>query len=254
MAIFNMTPDSFSGDGFGMRMEEAVRRAIRAVDEGADIIDGGGESTRPGHEPVPDDEEISRIEQVISAIASAVNVPISIDTSKSRVAIAAIEAGASIMNDVRGLTGDPEMAGVAARSGLPVVIMHDAVPEPGVDLVLSVRRELERRIDFALTSGVRTDQIIIDPGFGFGKEWRQNLELLRRLPELKETGFPLLVGFSRKSTIGEVLDLPVEDRLEGTLATTSLAIAGGADIVRVHDVRPNVRVARMTDAVVRSKS
>jgi len=251
MAIINMTPDSFSGDGFGLRVEDAVRQTIRAVEEGADIIDVGGESTRPGHERVSVSEEIYRVEQVIRAISATVSVPISIDTSKASVAFAAIAAGASIVNDVRGLTGDPEMAAVVAQAGVPGVVVHDAVPDTTIDLVLSIQRELERRIDLALRAGIRQDKIIVDPGFGFGKDWRQNLELLRRLPELKQLGFPLLIGFSRKSTIGRVLALPVEERLEGTLATTALAITGGADIVRVHDVQANVRVARMSDAVVR---
>lgn len=251
MAIVNMTPDSFSGDGLGRSVDEAVRQAIRAVDEGADIIDVGGESTRPGHEPVSILEEIDRVVHVIEAISAAVNVPISIDTSKAGVALAAISAGASIVNDVRGLTGDAEMAAVVAQAGVPVVVMHDAVPDVNTDLLLSVQRELGRRIDLALRAGIRPDRIIIDPGFGFGKDWRQNLELLRRVSELKRLGFPLLVGLSRKSTIGRVLQLPVEERLEGTLATTALAIAGGADIVRVHDVQSNVRVARMSDAIVR---
>jgi dihydropteroate synthase len=254
MAILNATPDSFSGDGLNGSFELAVTQARRAVAEGADIIDVGGESTRPGHEPVSAAAEIERVVPIVSAVANAVGVPISIDTSKAAVAEAAIEAGARIVNDVRGLTADPALAAVVARHALPVVIMHDISPKPNSGLISSITHELDRRIERALSAGIAQDKIIVDPGFGFGKDWKQNLELLRRLPELRSLGLPILVGVSRKSTIGRVLDLPVEDRLEGTLATTALAIAGGADIVRVHDVLPNVRVARMTDAVCRPES
>lgn len=251
MAIINATPDSFSGDGTAGDIARAVEMARRAVASGADVIDLGGESTRPGHDPVPAAVEIARVVPSVEAVARAVPVPVSIDTSKAEVADAAIAAGATIVNDVRGLTRDPELAAVVARHGVPVVIMHDVPPEPHLDLVESVKRELLTRVERAIAAGIAPGMIIVDPGFGFGKDWRQNLELLRRLPELRALGFPILVGFSRKSTIGRVLDLPVEERLEGTLATTALAIAGGADIVRVHDVLPNARVARMADAVVR---
>jgi dihydropteroate synthase len=253
MAIVNVTPDSFSGDGTGGELESAVTLAREASEAGADVIDVGGESTRPGHDPISVAEEIERVVPAIRAIAGATSLPISVDTSRAAVAEAAIAAGASIVNDVRGLTRDPELAAVVARHGLAVVIMHDVPPDPATDLVDSIARELTGRIDLAVAAGVDVARIIVDPGFGFGKDWRQNLELLRRLSELKALDLPLLVGFSRKSTIGRVLDLPVEERLEGTLATTALAIAGGADIVRVHDVRVNVRAARMTDAVVRPR-
>ena len=251
MAILNATPDSFSGDGTAGSIERAVERARRAVDEGADIIDIGGESTRPGHEPVSAAVEIERVVPVVRAVAATVDIPIAIDTSKAIVAEAAIAAGARIVNDVRGFTAGPELAAVVAAHQLQAVVMHDISPEPNRDIISSITKELHHRITRASVAGVRPEQIIVDPGFGFGKDWRQNLELLRRLPELNVLGFPILVGLSRKSTIGRVLDLPVEDRLEGTLATTALAIAGGADIVRVHDVLPNVRVARMADAVCR---
>ena len=254
MAIVNATPDSFSGDGIRGDVATAVAVAEAAEASGAGIIDIGGESTRPGHTAVSVDDEIARIVPALTEIASRVSIPISIDTSKAAVAVAAITAGASIVNDVRGLTADPELAHVAARHGIPVVVMHDAVPDIADDLVASVLRELTRRVEFALKSGIRSDRIIIDPGFGFGKDWRQNLELLRRLSELKTLELPILVGLSRKSTIGHVLGLTVDQRLEGTLATTALAIVNGADIVRVHDVLANVRVARMSDAVVRGAS
>jgi dihydropteroate synthase len=251
MAIVNATPDSFSGDGTSGDIAQAVAVARCAAEAGADIIDIGGESTRPGHAPIGAAEEIARVIPTIKAIAEVVSVPISIDTNKAEVAEAAIAAGASMVNDVRGLLRDPDLAAVVARRGVPVVIMHDVPPVPGLDLIESVNRELFSRIEWALAAGIRPERIIVDPGFGFGKDWRQNLELLRRLPEMKVLGFPVLVGFSRKSTIGRVLHLPVDERLEGTLVTTALAIAGGADIVRVHDVLANVRAARMADAVVR---
>lgn len=251
MAILNMTPDSFSGDGRLGNEADAVAWARAAESDGADIIDIGGESTRPGYAPVGADEETQRVIAAVKAVSGNVSIPVSIDTSKASVAERALEAGAAIVNDVRGLTGDPGMAGVVARSGAPVVIMHDIAPDGRGDLVSSVVRELSRRMDAALAAGIDWDQIIVDPGFGFGKDWRQNLELLRRLGELRVLGRPILSGTSRKRTIGRVLGLPVDDRVEGTAATVSLAIAGGADIVRVHDVLQMARVVRMTDAIVR---
>ena len=251
MAILNATPDSFSGDGLAGELDRAVDRARLAEAEGADVVDVGGESTRPGHLPVTAAVESERVTPVVRAVFGAVKIPISIDTSKAAVAEAAIAAGATIVNDVRGLTADPELAGVVARNRASVVITHDISLEPTTDPLTQIAHELARRINSAIAAGIDREKIIVDPGFGFGKVWRQNLEVLRRLPELKSLGFPILVGLSRKSTIGRVLDLPIEDRLEGTLATTALAIAGGADIVRVHDVLPNVRVARMADAVCR---
>jgi dihydropteroate synthase len=251
MAIVNATPDSFSGDGIATDIDAAVALAKAAAAAGADIIDVGGESTRPGHESIDAQTEIERVVPMVAAIAGAVDLPISIDTSKARVAEAALDAGARIINDVRGLKQDPELAAIAAESKLPGIVMHDAVPDPKIDLLASIVSELADRVERAISTGVAQDRVIVDPGFGFGKDWRQNLELLGRLCELKTLGLPILVGFSRKSTIGRVLDLPAEERLEGTLATTALAIAGGADIVRVHDVLPNVRVAKMADAVCR---
>jgi dihydropteroate synthase len=251
MAILNLTPDSFSGDGLLGRDEEALARALAAEADGADMLDIGGESTRPGHAPISAEEELARVVSIIREIAGQVSIPLSIDTSKARVAEAALAAGAALVNDVRGLTADPELAGVVARAGAPVVIMHDLPPDGQGDLVTSVVRELARRIDRALAAGIAWEQIIVDPGFGFGKDWRENLVLLRRLGELRVLGRPILAGTSRKRTIGHVLGLPPEERLEGTAATVALAIAGGADIVRVHDVRAMARVVRMSDAVVR---
>lgn len=251
MAILNLTPDSFSGDGLAGNVDAALTAALQAVADGADILDLGAESTRPGHVAISVDQELARLIPVLRAIRARTDALISVDTSKAAVAAAALENGASLVNDVRGFTADPEMAAVVASAGVPAVIMHDVEPEPGIDLITSILRELSRRLDRALEAGVGWDKLIVDPGFGFGKDWRQNLELLRRLDELRGLGRPILAGTSRKSTIGRVLGLPEDDRLEGTAATVSLAIAGGADIVRVHDVRPMVRVARMTDAVIR---
>jgi dihydropteroate synthase len=251
MAILNLTPDSFSGDGLGGNTEVALTAALRAVDDGADILDLGAESTRPGHAPISAEEEVARLLPTLAAIRARTEALLSVDTSKAAVAAEAIASGADLVNDVRGFTADPEMAAVVAQAGVPAVLMHDIPPEPGVDLLTSILRELSRRLDRAIAAGVAWDLLIVDPGFGFGKDWRQNLELLRRIGELKALGRPILAGTSRKSTIGRVLGVPEDDRLEGTAATVSLAIAAGADIVRVHDARAMVRVARMSDAVVR---
>jgi dihydropteroate synthase len=251
MAIVNATPDSFSGDGVAGDPERAAALALEAAAAGADVLDIGAESTRPGHAPVSAEEELARLLPALRTIRSRVDLAISIDTSKAAVADAALAAGADLLNDVRGLTRDPDLAAVAARFGVPVVIMHDVPPDGRGDLVTSVVRELARRLDRALAAGIAWEHLIVDPGYGFGKDWRQNLELLRRQGELRVLGRPILAGTSRKSTIGKVLGTPPDDRLEGTAATVALAIAGGADTVRVHDARPMVRVARMTDAVVR---
>jgi dihydropteroate synthase len=251
MAIINLTPDSFSGDGLNGNTEAALSAALSAVDDGADILDLGAESTRPGHTSISADAELARLLPALRTIRARTDVLVSVDTSKAAVAVEAIAAGADLINDVRGFMADPEMAAVVARAGVPAVLMHDIPPDPGVDLMTSILRELSRRLDRAVAAGVVWERLIVDPGFGFGKDWRQNLELLRRIGELGVLGRPILAGTSRKSMIGRVLGVAEDDRLEGTAATVSLAIAGGADIVRVHDVRAMVRVARMTDAVVR---
>ncbi|HET9016999.1 MAG TPA: dihydropteroate synthase [Thermomicrobiaceae bacterium] len=255
MGILNVTPDSFSGDGLaGQALPAVVERARAMVAAGADAIDVGGESTRPGHRPVGVDEELRRVVPVVAALAEALPVPVSVDTEKAAVAEAALRAGARVVNDVRGLTADPEMATVVAAAGAPVVIMHDRKVERAERLIPDVARELSARIDRALAAGIAWERIIVDPGFGFGKTAALNLELLRRLRELTALGRPILVGTSRKGTIGQVLGAGPADRLEGTAATVALAIANGADLVRVHDVAPMVRVARMADAVVRGWS
>ncbi len=251
MAIINATPDSFSGDGIAGNPELAGNLAAAAVANGADLIDIGAESTRPGHQPVDERDELARLLPVLEAVASRVSIPISVDTSKAAVADAALRAGASIVNDVRGLMRDPELASVIAAHAAPVVIMHDVSPDGQGDLVTGIVRELSRRLDRALAAGIGWEHLIVDPGFGFGKDWRQNLELLRRLGELRILGRPILAGTSRKGTIGHVLGLVEQDRTEGTAATVALAIAAGADIVRVHDVQAMTRVAQMSDAVIR---
>lgn len=251
MAVLNVTPDSFSGDGLAGHVDLAIAAALRAAEAGATILDLGAESTRPGHTPVPAADQLERLMPVLSAVRPLVPTLISVDTSKAPVAAAALAAGANLVNDIRGFTDDPELADVVAEAGVPAVLMHDVRPEPGVDMVTSMLRELSRRLDFALARGVAWESLIIDPGFGFGKDWRQNLELLRRLGEFRALGRPILAGLSRKSVIGWVLGLPEQQRLEGTAAAVTLAIAGGADLVRVHDISAMARVAAMADAVVR---
>ena len=251
MGILNATPDSFSGDGLGADTCKAVDLALRMESEGADILDVGAESTRPGSVPAPVEEELERLIPALEAISSRVRIPISVDTYKPEVVRRALQAGATIINDQWGLQGDPAMAQVAADSGAPVVLMHNQRGSRYNDLISDIKASLARSISAAVDAGVSTENLVLDPGIGFGKTPEQNLEVLRRLQEIKALGFPLLVGASRKSTIGLVLGLPVDQRVEGTSATVSLSIREGADIVRVHDVQHMVRVSRMTDAVVR---
>ena len=251
MGIINATPDSFSGDGLDYNVETAVEQGLRFQAEGADIVDVGGESTRPGSAAVDAEEEMRRILPVIRGLASRLDIPISVDTYKSEVARAATDAGASIINDVWGLKHDPDMAPLAAKEGVPVVLMHNQNGTDYADLVPDVMSGLRSSLSLALEAGVPIENVILDPGMGFGKTAEHNLEILRRLAEFKDLGRPLLVGMSRKRTIGYVLDAPVDDRVEGTAATVALSVANGADIVRVHDVKVMARVARMSDAVVR---
>ena len=251
MGIINVTPDSFSGDGMAGDASAAAEQALRFQDEGADFIDIGAESTRPGHQAVSEAEELARLLPALESIASSVSIPVSVDTWKSGVARAALGHGASIINDVWGLRADPLMADVAAEYGAGLIVMHNQHGHQYSDLLGDIAAALSESVDMALSAGVPSENIVIDPGFGFGKTADHNLELLKNLHQLKALGLPLLVGTSRKSTIGRVLGLPPEQRVEGTAATVAMAIAGGADIVRVHDVREMVRVCRMTDAVVR---
>ena len=259
MGIVNMTPDSFSGDGVGCDVEAAVSQALRFEAWGVDIVDIGGESTRPpgfyvGSEPVSADEESMRVIPVITALASALRIPISVDTSKAEVARHGVAAGAAMINDVWGLRRDPEMAVVAVETSVPVVLMHNQDGTEYDDLVPDVIGGLRGLMESALDAGIPEEKIVLDPGIGFGKTAEQSLEVLRRLKEFESLGRPILTGTSRKSSIGKVLALPVDDRIEGTAATVALSIAGGADFVRVHDVREMVRVARMSDAIVRGWS
>ncbi len=270
MGILNVTPDSFSGDGL-MQGDEMVQAAIRLAhqfeEDGADILDIGGESTRPGSTYISPEEEKGRVIPVIQALRRETDLILSVDTYKSAIASEALEAGADWINDVWGFQADPNMAALAASSGCPVVLMHNR-SKPSeymvreglggmyqgaqyVDVVTDVREELMQRVDAAHKAGIQKEQIILDPGIGFGKSVQDNLELMNRIDEIRMAGYPVLVGPSRKSFIGYTLDLPPGERLEGTLAAICVGIVRGADIIRVHDVKEAVRVARMTDALVR---
>jgi dihydropteroate synthase len=259
MGILNVTPDSFSGDGLlatadvGEPHVAAALTAARAMAAaGADLLDVGGESSRPGHEPVGAAEEAARVVPVVEAIRRELPaVPISVDTTKPSVAEAAIAAGAHLVNDVWGVAEDDALARIAARHGVPIVLMHNRAEARYTSLMAEILADLQAAIERTVRAGVPWERIIVDPGFGFGKTPAHNLALLRDLGALRLLGRPVMLGASRKSTLGKVLDLPADQRLEATLATTALGIAAGIDIVRVHDVEPNVRVARMADAVVR---
>jgi dihydropteroate synthase len=256
MGIVNVSPDSFAGDGL-QSAEEATKQAVRMVGEGADIIDVGGESTRPGSTPISVEEEIQRVIPVITAIRRVINVPISVDTYKYELASAALQAGADIINDIWGLKKEPRLADLAARYRAGMVLMsnqRDISPNHDVefdDVVQVVKDDLCRATREAIHRGVPADRIIIDPGIGFGKTQPQNLILMRRLREFTTLGYPVLVGTSRKSVLGHVLQLPASERVEATAATVALAIERGVDIVRVHDVSLMWRVSRIADAIVR---
>lgn len=277
MGILNVTPDSFSGDGLladgqvGQQsiVERALDQARRFVSAGADILDVGGQSTRPGALPISIAEELSRVIPVIQAVAGQLDTLISVDTYHAAVAEAALQAGAQIVNDVWGLRVDPELAGVVKQHGAAIVLMHNHsswshtevrerlggryVGQPFVDMLPDIRRELMESVAIAHTAGIPDDKIILDPGIGFGMTVAENLELIDRLAELRSLGYPVLLGPSRKSFIGYTLDLPPDQRIEGTAAAVAVGIARGADIIRVHDVEFMVRVARMTDAIVRPR-
>jgi dihydropteroate synthase len=277
MGILNVTPDSFSGDGLlaprpaargvdrrndrdddrgADPVEAAVAIGRQMVADGADLLDVGGESTRPGHDAVDDAEEIARVVPVVHALRAALpDVPLSVDTTKVAVAAAALDAGAHLINDVWGVGEDDALlrlaADRAADRAAPIVLMHNRAEARYANLMAEILADLQRAIERAIRSGIAWESIIVDPGFGFGKTAAHNLVLLRELASLRVLGRPILLGTSRKSTLGKVLDLPPDERVEATLATTVLGIAAGVDIVRVHDVRPNVRAARMADAIVR---
>ncbi|HHT64098.1 MAG: dihydropteroate synthase [Bacillota bacterium] len=251
MGILNITPDSFSDGGKYNQLDTALKRACQMVEEGADIIDVGGESTRPGYQMISAEEEIARVIPIIEALSKEINVPISIDTYKAEVGRKAMEAGASILNDIWGFQYDQKMAQLAAEYDCPVVLMHNQNGTEYENLMGDILFFLRKSIEIAESAGVNPDKIIVDPGIGFGKNLEQNLEVMNRLDEFKSLGKPVLLGTSRKRIVGEVLELPLADRVEGTAATVALGIAKGVDIVRVHDVKEMARVAKMTDAMVR---
>ena len=252
MGILNVTPDSFSGDGLAQDVDAAVRQAAQMREDGADIIDLGGESTRPGAEEIGAEEEIRRVVPVIERLVRELDIPVSIDTYKARVAKAAIDVGAALVNDVHGFRREPGIAQVAAEAGVPAVAMHMQRERVFKDTIGNIVEGLLESLKVAREQGLLEERVIVDPGFNFGWTEEQAIEMLRRLGELRVLGRPVLAGTSRKSVIGTVLGgLPVEDRLEGTAATVAIAIANGADIVRVHDVKEMARVSRMSDAIGR---
>ena len=257
MGILNATPDSFSGDGILASADDPVEAAVaigrQMVADGADILDIGGESTRPGHHQVTETDERRRVVPIIAALRAALpTTPLSIDTTKPAVAEAALAAGADLVNDVWAVGDDDVLVRLAADHGVPLVVMHNRGEPRYTTLMPEIIADLQRAIERALRLGVRWEDLIVDPGFGFGKTVEHNLTVLRELAALRMLGRPILLGTSRKSTLGRILDLPATDRLEATLATTALGIAGGADLIRVHDVRANLRAARISDAVVRA--
>jgi len=255
MGILNITPDSFSDGGDYFNIEDAVQRAQEMVKEGADIIDIGAESTRPGAEKAAAEEEIKRLYPVIRAIKDKVNIPISIDTYKPEVARAVLELGVDIINDIEGLQWDENMARVVAEYDVPVVIMYNARGEQGrIDIMESMIEFLNKSIRLAKEAGIKDYNIILDPGIGFGTTQAENLEIMRNLSKLKELGYPILIGTSRKSMLGRILNLPPKNRVEATVATTVMGIMQGVDIVRVHDIEENFRAAKVTDAIVRREN
>ncbi|HEU4964027.1 MAG TPA: dihydropteroate synthase [Bacilli bacterium] len=251
MGILNVTPDSFSDGGQWTDLDRAVAHAKQMVADGADVIDIGGESTRPGHEEISAEEEIKRVVPVIERLAREIDTPLSIDTYKASVAEAAIRAGAHIINDIWGCKKDSEMAATCARLHVPIILMHNRETPAEKDVMPTVLRDLEDCIALVKNAGVPDEHIWIDPGIGFGKTHEQNLYVMKHLDQLTTLGYPMLLATSRKSMIGNALNLPVDQRLEGTAATVAFGIAKGANMVRVHDVKEMGRVARMTDAMMR---
>ena len=259
MGVLNVTPDSFSDGGKFFKLEEAIKQGLKLAEEGADMIDIGGESTRPGSEPVTIEEELRRVIPVIEELTKMIQVPISIDTYKSRVAKEALDSGASMVNDISGLRYDPEMKKVIAKYDVPVVLMHikgtpkNMQENPHYDnLIEEIKTYLIESIKIAKEAGIDGDKIIIDPGIGFGKTPEDNLRILKNLNEFTELGRPLMVGVSRKSFIGKILNLPTEERLEGSLASMAAAIMNDANILRVHNVKESKRVAKLVDAILTS--
>lgn len=250
MGILNITPDSFSDGGKYTQVESAIIHAKEMIEQGADIIDVGGESTRPGSAKVTQEEELARVIPIIKALSKKINVPISVDTYKAEVAKQAIEAGAHIINDVWGAKADKKMAEVAATYKVPIILMHNRDNRDYQDLVPDMISDLQESISIVRAAGVRDEKIILDPGIGFAKNFEQNIVALQNLEKITELGFPVLLGTSRKSFIGQILDLPPEQRGEGTGATTCLGIQKGCHMVRVHDVLLNARLAKVMDVLV----
>jgi dihydropteroate synthase len=253
MGILNVTPDSFSDGGRFFDINDAITQAKRMVEEGVDILDIGAESTRPQHEVVSAEDEWRRLEPVLKSLLEHVSIPISIDTCKASVAAKALEAGAHIINDIWGLQKDPDMARVVGEYQAPVIVMHNQQGTTYHHLIGDMLSFLRTSIELAETHGLSGDQIMVDPGVGFGKTMEQNLEVMARLAEFRTLGHPVLLGTSRKSMIGKTLNLPVDERLEGTLATSILGVVAGVDIIRVHDVQANCRAVQMADAIVRGQ-
>ena len=251
MGIINVSPDSFSGDGFDCDVQGVIDQGLRFQTEGADILDLGAQSTRPGYQEITDDEELRRLMPALEGLIDTVDIPISVDTHKPVIAKAAIETGASMINDIWGLKYNPDIALISAEYETPIVMMHNQSTTDYSDLIPNMLESLNSSINLALQSGVAKRNIIIDPGIGFGKTPDQNLEIIKRLKEFLTLGYPILIGTSRKSTIGYILDAPPDQRIEGTASTIALSIAEGVDIIRVHDVKEMVKVSRMTDAIVR---
>lgn len=250
MGILNITPDSFSDGGQYLSLEQAVEQAVEMENAGADIIDIGGESTRPGHEPITAGEEVNRILPVIEAVQSKVTIPISVDTYKAETARQALEVGADIINDIWGGKQDSEMVRVAADKQAPIILMHNRTDMNYTSLIGDMKRDLQASIDLALEAGVAKENIVLDPGIGFAKTGEHNLIVMNNLEKLKALGYPVLLGTSRKGFIGNILQLPATERDNGTGATTCLGIAKGAQIVRVHNVKVNVELAKMMDAML----
>jgi len=255
MGILNVTPDSFSDGGDFFSVENAVSRAKEMIAEGADIIDIGGESSRPGHQRITQDEELKRVIPVIQKLSEETEAILSLDTIRAEVAEEGIKAGIHILNDIWGLQQDPGMAFIAAKYKTPVILMHNKIGNDYEnDIVEEIIAFFKKSIDIALNAGISENMLILDPGIGFGKTPHQNVEVMTRLDEIKKLGFPLLLAASRKSTLGLILDLPPKERVEGTLTTTVLGIAQGVDIVRVHDIKENLRAAKVADVLIRGNT
>lgn len=250
MGILNVTPDSFSDGGKYMKMDDALSHVEEMIKEGMDIVDIGGESTRPGYEPISDEEEISRVVPVIERVKAEFDIPISLDTYKSKVAKAGIDAGADMINDIWGLKHDEKLAEVIVQTGVPCCLVHNRKDADYKDYMREILLDFEDSIELVRKAGIADDKIILDPGIGFGKTYENNLEIIRRLEVLHSFGYPIMLGTSRKSVIGRALDLPESERVEGTIVTTVFAVKKGAMFLRVHDVKENVRAIKMTRAIL----